>query len=85
MDSKERRERNQPSPDRRRRKIVGTNVRRRRRELGIGLEHFAELANCEIAYVIALERGYMPIRQAKLRKFAQILCTTPARLQVLVP
>jgi transcriptional regulator with XRE-family HTH domain len=60
--------------------IIGSNIRRYRRALGLSQEKLAELAGLHRTYVGAVERGERNISVKNIEKIAKVLGIEPYQL-----
>lgn len=60
--------------------VLGRNVRRRRDELGLSQEKFADVLACHRTYAGALERGEKNISLQSLERLAAVLQMDPRDL-----
>lgn len=61
-------------------KALGRNLRRRREELGLSQEKFAEVLGCHRTYAGALERGEKNLSLRSLERLAAVLEVDPREL-----
>lgn len=69
-----------PSDSARARKILGTEVRRRRLKLGLTQEKLAERAQLHPTYVGAIERGERNVSLHNIVRLSRALHTKPSAL-----